>query len=154
MLLASAAKRVALAQKIYKSENLEERTSNNNNWFVKAAKDADLDLDEDWIDEGQAGGDERERQKFKEAEKAKGELKELLRQPIVRQKFGKFISGAGAKKQIDLQKKEEEGGQGGGGGGAGIGGMGVVNEKDVVKTRKNKKKKKKLKKEEGVQGKV
>ena len=44
---------------------------------------------------GLLDGDLRDRQRFQEAKRAKVELRQLLATPIRKQRFGKFLSGAG-----------------------------------------------------------
>lgn len=95
-LLAEAQERVNLACKIVSCDEIESRTDRSNKWFKEAAAEADLELDDDMLDEGLAGGDLRAQQRLREAKKARGLLKSLLAQPMVVQRFGKFLSSNSA----------------------------------------------------------
>jgi hypothetical protein len=95
-LLVEAQERVNLASKIVSCDETESRTDRSNKWFKDAAVDADLELDDDMLDEGLAGGDLRAQQRLREAKKAKALLKSLLAQPMVVQRFGKFLSSNSA----------------------------------------------------------
>ena len=95
-LLAEAQERVNLACKIVSCDEIESRTDRSNKWFKDAAADAGLELDDDMLDEGLAGGDLRAQQRLREAKKARGLLKSLLAQPMVVQRFGKFLSSNSA----------------------------------------------------------
>jgi len=96
MLLQAAKERVNLASKIVLSSDIESRASKTNNWYAKAASECGLELDEDVLEKGQAGGDDKERQKLGEAKRARGQLAELLAKPMKKQHFGKFLGSAGA----------------------------------------------------------
>jgi ATP-dependent RNA helicase DDX24/MAK5 len=91
-LLADAQERVNLASKIVSCDEVESKSKSSNKWFQEAAAEAGLEVDEDMLDEGLAGGDLREQQRLREAEKARSVLKMLLAQPLVAQRFGKFLS--------------------------------------------------------------
>jgi hypothetical protein len=54
-MLANAQERVNLASKIVACEDAESRTQKNNQWFADAASQAELDLDDTSLDEGQLG---------------------------------------------------------------------------------------------------
>lgn len=95
-LLVEAQERVNLASKIVSCDETESRTDRSNKWFKDAAVDADLELDDDMLDEGLAGGDLRAQQRLREAKKARGLLKSLLAQPMVVQRFGKFLANNSA----------------------------------------------------------
>ena len=90
-LLTKAQERVNLATKIVSCEDSESRTNKSNQWFIKAAEDAGLELDEELLDEGQLGGSQKDRQQYLEAKRAREELKTLLAQPLRKQAYGKFI---------------------------------------------------------------
>jgi hypothetical protein len=62
-----------------------------------------LDVDEDMMEGGLLDGDQRDRQRFLEAKRAKGELRQLLAKPIRKQHFGKFLSGAGLRESIKAE---------------------------------------------------
>ena len=72
---------------------------------MDAANDAGLDVDESMLESGLLDGDNRDRQRFIEAKRAKGQLKQLLSQPMRKQHFGKFLSGAGLRESIKAEKE-------------------------------------------------
>lgn len=100
-LLASAQTRVALATKIVDCEQMQSKSMKTNNWMRQAAADADLDVDEEFMDRGLASGSLRDQQRLKDATKARMELTKLLALPMKKQHFGKFLSGAGMQKSIN-----------------------------------------------------
>lgn len=100
-LLSAAQERTNLAARIVECENIETKASKKNQWFIEAAEDAGLDLDEDLLDGGLMDG---VRQKLSEARKARQTLNALLAQPMRTQQFGKFLSGAGLKAAIQAEK--------------------------------------------------
>ena len=102
-LLQAAQERTNLASKIIQCNTIESRASRNNNWYVNAAKDADVELDDDLLDKGQSAGDLRDRQRFAEAKKAKQELTALLAKPMLKQNFSKFLGGPGAQAALKAQ---------------------------------------------------
>jgi len=104
-MMTAAQARVNLASKIVVCEELTSRTNRNNKWFIDAAEDCELDLDDGMLDEGLAGGNKVERMQFLEARRAKGELKTLLAKPMRRQEFGKFLSGVGVSAAIRMEKE-------------------------------------------------
>ena len=59
-LLAAAQERANLAAKVVECDEVETKAQKSNKWFEDAAEEAGLDLDEDMIDEGLAGGDQRD----------------------------------------------------------------------------------------------
>ena len=61
-LLAAAQERANLATKIVACDEVENKAQKSNKWFEEAAEEAGLDLDDDMLDEGLAGGDLREQQ--------------------------------------------------------------------------------------------
>jgi hypothetical protein len=81
-LLNEAVERVTLATKIVSCNDVETQASRNNKWVQDAAKEAGLDVDEDMMEGGLLDGDQRDRQRFLEAKRAKGELRQLLAKPI------------------------------------------------------------------------
>lgn len=91
-LLTAAQERANLASKIIAVEKVEGMAQRDNNWFVKAAEDAGLEIDEDMLDDGLAGGNLKEQQQLREAQRAKGLLQKLLAEPMVKQRYGKFLS--------------------------------------------------------------
>lgn len=104
-LLASAQERVNLASKIFVCEDNESRTNKNNQWFIDAANDAGLELDQDLLDDGQLGGSKKDRQQYLDAKRARQELKMLLAKPMRKRAFGKFLANAGLR---DAIKSEQE----------------------------------------------
>lgn len=103
-LLSAAQQRTSLAARVVECETIEAKASKKNKWFIEAAEDAGLDLDEDLLDGGLMDGGHRDRQKLSEARKARQTLNELLTQPMRTQQFGKFLSGAGLKAAIQAEK--------------------------------------------------
>jgi hypothetical protein len=99
-LLNEAQERVALASKIVSCQDVESQASKKNKWLQDAAKDAELELDEDMMEGGLLDGDQRDRQRFLEAKRAKSELQRLLAKPMRKQHFGKFLSGVGVRESI------------------------------------------------------
>jgi hypothetical protein len=114
--------------KIVASEGVEFKATKSNSWFRKMAEEAELEVDDNMLDGGQADGDLLERQRLKEAKNAKKELAGLLAAPMKKQHFTKFLSSVGARAEIAVQ--------------------GDVNQR-VVKPSKNSTKVKKTKKKEG-----
>jgi len=104
-LLINAQERVNLASKIVSCEDVESKTSKSNKWFIDAAEEAGLDLDEDLLDEGLLGGSLKERQRFHEAKRARQALKALLAKPMRTQAFGKFLSNAGLAEAIRVENE-------------------------------------------------
>lgn len=94
-LLANAQERVNLASKIVACENVESRTKKNNQWFIEAAKDADIELDSELLEDGQLGGSNKDRQQYLDAKRARLELNVLLSKPMRKQMFVKFLSNVG-----------------------------------------------------------
>ncbi len=104
-LLSEAQERVSLATKIVSCNDVESQASKKNKWLMDAANDAGLDVDESMLESGLLDGDKRDRQRFIEAKRAKGQLKQLLSQPMRKQHFGKFLSGAGLRESIKAEKE-------------------------------------------------
>ncbi len=104
-LLSSAQERVNLASKIVACADSESKTKKSNQWFIDAAKDAGLDLDEEMLDDGLAGGNVRERQSLFEAKKARQQLQTLLSKPMRTQSYGKFLSGVGLSHAIKTEQE-------------------------------------------------
>lgn len=104
-LLNEAQERVALATKIVSCNDVESQVNKTNKWLQDAAKEAGLDADEDMMEGGLLDGDQRDRQRFLDAKRAKAKLRQLLAKPMRIQHFGKFLSGAGLSESI---KSESE----------------------------------------------
>lgn len=102
-LMNEAQERVALATKIVACNDVESQASRKNKWLQDAAKEAGLDVDEDMMEGGLLDGDQRDRQRFIEAKRAKTKLRQLLAKPMRKQQFGKFLSGAGLRESIKAE---------------------------------------------------
>lgn len=98
-LLSSAQERVNLASKIVETSEIEQKTHKNNLWFKEKAEEAGIEMDEDMLDEGLAGGDKRDQSRLREAQKAKSRLRQLLAEPMQTQRYGKFLSTNTAARQ-------------------------------------------------------
>lgn len=101
-LLASAQERTNLASKIIAVDEVETTARKKNQWFREQAEQAGLELDADVLDEGLAGGSQREQQQLREANLAKGLLRKLLAEPMVTQRYGKFLSHNSAAKEQEV----------------------------------------------------
>mmetsp|Transcript_3169 Transcript_3169/g.5893 ORF Transcript_3169/g.5893 Transcript_3169/m.5893 type:complete len:239 (-) Transcript_3169:2513-3229(-) len=99
-LLANAQERVNLASKIVACEHVDSRTKKNNQWFVDTAKDAEIELDSELLEDGQLEGSNKERQQYLDAKRARHELNLLLSKPMRKQMFGKFLSNAGLSESV------------------------------------------------------
>jgi len=102
-LLTSSQVRVNLASKIYNVSEIEQKTNSSNRWFIEKAKEADLDLDDDLV-EDESNMSEKELQQILEAKKARVHLTRLLKEPLTTQKFGKFLSTNSAALQNQLKQ--------------------------------------------------
>ncbi|CAB9527279.1 dependent RNA helicase [Seminavis robusta] len=91
-LLTAAQARTNLASKIVAAESIEGKAQQTNDWFMKNAEEAGLEVDADVLEGGLLGGNLKEQQQFLEAGRAKTELRRLLAEPMVTQRFGKFMS--------------------------------------------------------------
>ena len=72
-LLSSAQERANLATKVIAAEFIENKARRNNQWFIESANDAGLEVDDNVLDEGLAGGNKKEQQQLHEARRAKGQ---------------------------------------------------------------------------------
>jgi len=104
-LLSEAQERVSLATKIVSCNDVESQASKKNKWLLDAANDAGLDVDDSMLESGLLDGDQRDRQRFIEAKRAKEQLRQLLSKPMRKQHFGKFLSGAGLRDSINAEKE-------------------------------------------------
>ena len=104
-LLSEASERASLAAKIVSCNDVESHASKKNKWLVDAANDAGLDVDESMLESSLLDGDQRDRQRFIEAKRAKEQLRQLLCKPMRKQHFGKFLSGAGLRESIRAEKE-------------------------------------------------
>jgi len=106
-LLTSSQERVSLASKIYIVSEMEQKTNSHNRWFLEMAKKADLDLD-DGMMEDENDRPEKEHQQILEAKRARAKLPMLLQEPMVTQKFGKFLSTNSAALQNQLKQSDRK----------------------------------------------
>jgi hypothetical protein len=90
-LLSSSQERTNLASKIITVDEMQQKANSHNRWFVEKAKEADLDLDDDLM-EDESNRSDLERQQFAEAKRARVRLSQLLAEPMKKQKYGKFLS--------------------------------------------------------------
>lgn len=103
-LLTSSQERVSLASKIFLVTEMEQKTNSHNRWFLEMADKADLDLDENMM-EDESNRPEKEHQQILEAKRARVQLTRLLQEPMKTQKFGKFLSTNSAALQNQLKQK-------------------------------------------------
>lgn len=102
-LLSSSQLRVNLASKIYTVNEMELKTNHSNRWFLEMAKQADLELDADLV-EDESNRSEKELQSVIEAKRARVQLAKLLKEPLTTQKYGKFLSTNSAAIQNQLKQ--------------------------------------------------
>lgn len=102
-LLTSSQERTNLASKIISSEEMQQKTNSNNRWFLEKAKEAELELDDDLM-EDESNRPEKEQQQLLEAKRARIKLSQLLNEPMKKQKFGKFLSTNSEAAQNGLSK--------------------------------------------------
>ena len=102
-LLTSSQERVSLASKIYIASEMEQKTKSHNKWFLDMAKEADLDLDDNMM-EDENDRPEKEQQQLLEAKRARVRLAKLLAEPMKTQKYGKFLSTNSAALQNQLKQ--------------------------------------------------
>jgi hypothetical protein len=98
-LLVSAQERVNLASKVVSTNDAEQKTNRDNEWFRQKAEEAGLEMDDNLLDEGLAGGDLKDQSRLREAQKGRIRLRQLLAEPMQTQKFGKFLSTNTAARQ-------------------------------------------------------
>jgi ATP-dependent RNA helicase DDX24/MAK5 len=98
-LLHSAQERVNLASKVVSTNDTEQKTNRENEWFRKKAEEAGLEMDDNLLDEGLAGGDLRDQSRLREAQKGRNKLRQILSEPMQTQKYGKFLSTNTAARQ-------------------------------------------------------
>ena len=90
-LLTSSQERTNLASKIIAAEEMQQKANSSNKWFLEKAKEAELELDDDLM-EDEINRPEKEQQQLLEAKRARVRLTQLLNEPMKKQKFGKFLS--------------------------------------------------------------
>ncbi|CAJ1933581.1 unnamed protein product [Cylindrotheca closterium] len=100
-LMTGAQERTNLASKIVKASELEQNMNSNNNWFVNAAKEADIEIDDDLV-EDESNMALKDQLLIKEAKRAKVLLQPLLSEPMKTQRFGKFLSTNSAVMQTQI----------------------------------------------------
>lgn len=101
-LMTDAQERTNLASKIFMASELEQKMNSQNRWFLDAAKEADLDLDDDLV-EDESNMSRKDQMLVKEAERAKVLLQSLLSEPMKTQRFGKFLSTNSAVMQAEIK---------------------------------------------------
>ena len=101
-LLQEAQERVNLACKIVTADEVESRVRKSNSWMEEMAEQAGLEIDEDMMEEGLAGGDQRDQQQLLQAKQARASLRVLLSIPMVTQRFGKFLSNNSAARHQEV----------------------------------------------------
>lgn len=74
------------------AQDTERKVHNDNQWLKETAEEAGLEIDDDMLEEGLADGDQRSKMRLKEAMQARERLRILLSQPLLTQRFGKFLS--------------------------------------------------------------
>ena len=88
-LLAAAQERVNLASQVVTEDETEQRRSRSNQWYQDNAAAVGFDVEDDMIE---GDGDNKEQCRSKQAKASKAKLRALLLQPMVAQRFGKFLS--------------------------------------------------------------
>ena len=97
-LLREAQERANLASKVVQSEDAERQIQRRNQWFKETADDAELEMDDLLVEEGD-GASSRDRNTIRQAAAARQRLTSLLKQPLQTQRFGKFLSTNSAARQ-------------------------------------------------------
>jgi hypothetical protein len=90
-LMTSAQERSNLAFKMFLAGDLMQKTQSRNIGFLDAAKEADLEIDDDLL-EGGSNMSQKGQLRLKEVRKAKVHLDQLLSEPMKTQRFSKFLS--------------------------------------------------------------
>lgn len=101
-LMADAQERTNLASKIFMAAELEQKMNSRNKWFLDAARDADLEIDDDLV-EDESNMSRKDQLLIKEAARAKMMLQPLLFEPMKTQRFGKFLSTNSAVMQAEIE---------------------------------------------------
>ena len=91
-LLTGAQERVNLATKVVVAEKVQSNCQQENAWFRDKAEEIGVELDDDMVNDGLDGGNERDRNQLRESKRAMLRLQKLLKQPLQTQRFGKFLS--------------------------------------------------------------
>ena len=100
--MAGAQERVNLATKVVIAAEKLKTMQSRNLWFLEKAKEADLELDDDLLEDDDNIA-ERERNELREAKEARLRLTKLLQEPLKTQKFGKFLSTNSAAMQGEIK---------------------------------------------------
>jgi hypothetical protein len=90
-LMTSAQERSNLAFKMFLAGDLMQKTQSRNIGFLDAAKEADLEIDDDLL-EGGSNMSQKGQLRLKEVRKAKVHLDQVLSEPMKTQRFSKFLS--------------------------------------------------------------
>ena len=100
-LMSSAQARTNLASKIVVASELEQKAKSRKNWFLENAKEAEMEIDTDLLEEDRP---EKESIQLREAKQAKNQLAKLLAEPMHTQRYGKFLSTNSAAFQSGVQQ--------------------------------------------------
>jgi superfamily II DNA/RNA helicase len=98
--------RVGLAGRIVGFEQEVGRKQASQSWFLKSARDADLELDEELLEEANAGT-EKDRQRALQVARDRERLAELLRQPVVQERR-KFVDVAARLRMLQQDEEDRE----------------------------------------------
>jgi hypothetical protein len=90
-LMTSAQERTNLASRIVAAADVEQKCQSSNRWFLEKAKEADLELDDNLLEDDDSRP-QQEMNQLQEARKAKVQLAQLLGEQMKTQRFGKFLS--------------------------------------------------------------
>lgn len=96
-LLRGAQERVNLASKVVAAEDKLRLAARQQAWFKEAAEEVEVELDEDLMADAQSQGIAHSA--LVEAEHARNRLRKLLQEPLVTQRYGKFLSTNTAARQ-------------------------------------------------------
>lgn len=101
-LMTDSQERTNLASKIFAAAELEQKMNSRNKWFLDAAREADLEIDADLV-EDETNMSRQDQLLLKEAARAKVKLRSLLSEPMKTQRFGKFLSTNSAAMQAEIK---------------------------------------------------
>lgn len=102
-LLREAQERVNLASKVIAADEAGKRSQRNKQWVKEKAEAADLEFDDEMLDDGLLESDSK--QLHREASRAKDKLQSLLAQPLKSQRFGKFLSTNAGVNQLPIWRR-------------------------------------------------
>jgi hypothetical protein len=100
-LLTSSQERVNLACKVVSADEKMKKMHSQNAWFLEKAKEADMELDDDLLEDDQ-NLTAVEQSDLRDAVRARERLAQLLAQPMTTQRFGKFLSTNSAALQKEI----------------------------------------------------